>query len=902
MKRLKNILAEALWIALFAVIAVVYFYPADFDGRRLNQHDNSAADGLGVEVNQYRESHDGETPRWTNSVFGGMPTYQIAPSYDSTKKMSFIEKAYHLWLPDYVFYIFISMLGFYILLRAFDFRRWMSALGAIVWAFSSYFFIIIAAGHIWKVLTLAYIPPTIAGIVLCYRRRYLLGCAVTALFASLQVSSNHVQMTYYFLIPEILIVLAYLVESLLPKKEQVVEEPVKEPSWWDNLIGIFKKQPKKAPAEKPIDFKAWLKGSLTIVIAAALAVGLNASNLFHTYEYAKDTMRGKSELVKAQKVDDQTDSGLERSYITAWSYGIGETWTFLIPDLMGGASVPLSQNPTAMKKADPTFANAGIYNGMPQYWGEQPGTSGPVYLGALVCMLFVLALIVIPNKSPMKWALIIATILSILLAWGKNFMGFTDFFIDNIPLYSKFRTVSSILVVAEFTVPLLAMLGLKRFVELSKEKETRGKMMRALFISSTITVVICAAFAMGHTAIFGDCISSSDRSSIDQYVGMGYFDQATGQRILSSMSDMRGAMLSADAWRSGFIILLGIFFLFRIGRGKRSTLFIPNYMWIIAICLVDMWMVNKRYLNDKMFETPRLAEAMQKTDVDNYILGKSGDKRDYRVLNYAVSTFNDNTTSFFYSSVGGYHAAKLRRYQEMIEEHIVHEMPKVYDVIQSAPLDSSAVGGIGYPVYDFSKSTANVDSLLPVINMMNTRWFILKGQNDVRIPIENNMAFGNAWFVDKMQTVNNANEEIAALHVVNPRHTAVVDKQFADIVKAPATLADSTCTITQTRLTCNEVDYDVDSKNGGLVVFSEIYYPGWTATIDGKEAPIGRANYILRCMNVPAGKHTIHMEFRPQTVEQTETIANISFYILIVILILAILFGRRRRPTPDPSL
>ncbi|MCR5315518.1 MAG: YfhO family protein [Bacteroidaceae bacterium] len=895
MKGLKNILAEAFWIVLFAVIALVYFYPADFDGRRLTRHDNGAADGLGVEINQYRDSHDGETPRWTNSVFGGMPTYQIAPSYDSTKKMSFIEKAYHLWLPDYVFYIFISMLGFYILLRAFDFRRWMAALGAIVWAFSSYFFIIIAAGHIWKVLTLAYIPPTIAGIVLCYRRRYLLGCAVTALFASLQITSNHVQMSYYFLIPEILIVIAFLIDSLMPKKEQVVEEPVREPSWWELFISRFKKQHRKTPADKPLDFKAWLKGSAAVLIAAVLAIGLNASNLYHTYEYAKDTMRGKSELVKAQKVDDQTDSGLERSYITAWSYGVGETWTFLIPDLMGGASVPLSENPTAMKKADPTFANAGIYKGMPQYWGEQPGTSGPVYLGALVCMLFVLALIVIPNKSPMKWALIIATILSVLLSWGKNFMGFTDFFIDYIPMYSKFRTVSSILVVAEFTVPLLAMLGLKRFVELSAEKETRGKMVRALFISTIITVVICAAFALGHSTILGDCISSSDRSSIDEYVKMGYFDQGTGQRILASMATMRAAMLSADAWRSGFIILLGGFFLFRIGRGKRSTLFIPNYVWIIAICLVDMWMVNKRYLNDQMFETPRTAEAVQKTDVDNYILGKSGEGRNYRVLNYAVSTFNDNTTSFFYSSVGGYHAAKLRRYQEVIEEHIVQEMPKVYDVIQSSPLDTTAVsGGLGYPVYDFANSTVNVDSLLPVINMLNTRWFILKGQNDVRIPIENNTAFGNAWFVDEVQLANNANEELAALHTVNPRHVAVVDKQFTDIVKAPTAPSDSTCSIKQTRLTCDEVDYEVDSKNGGLVVFSEIYYPGWSATIDGKEASIGRADYILRCMNVPAGKHTIHMEFRPQTVEQTETIANISFYVLIVILIIALLFGRKK--------
>ena len=317
-----------------------------------------------------------------------------------------------------------------------------------------------------------------------------------------------------------------------------------------------------------------------------------------------------------------------------------------------------------------------------------------------------------------------------------------------------------------------------------------------------------------------------------------------------------------------------------------------------------MWMVNKRYLNDKMFTTPRPAAAAEKTDVDNYILGRSGDKRNYRVLNYGVSTFNDNTTSFFYSSVGGYHAAKLRRYQEMIEEHISREMPKVYDVIQASPLDTTQMqSGVGYPVYDFSKATVNVDSLLPVINMMNTRWFILKGQNDVRIPFENNIAFGNAWFVDNMRLVSNANEEIDALHNVNPRYTAVVDKQFADIVKAPAAPADSSATVTQTRLTCDEVDYEVDSKNGGLVVFSEIYYPGWIATIDGNESPIGRANYILRCMNVPAGKHTIHMEFKPQSIRQTETIANISFYVILILLIAALVFGRKKRPTPDnPSL
>jgi hypothetical protein len=868
MNILKKWWADIACIILFAVISLVYFYPADIDGRRLNQHDNSAADGLGVEINAYRQSHDGETPRWTNSVFGGMPTYQIAPSYDSVKKMSFIEKVYHLWLPDYVFYIFISMLGFYILLRAFDFRQWMSALGAIVWAFSSYFFIIIAAGHIWKVLTLAYIPPTIAGMVLCYRRRYLIGCVVTAIFASLQIMSNHVQMTYYFLLPEALIAIAFLIESLMSKK-----------------------------GGAQIDFRSWLKGSSSIIVAAVIAVGLNASNLFHTYEYSKDTMRGKSELVKAGKTDDQTDSGLERSYITAWSYGVGETWTLLIPDVMGGASVPLSANETAMKKADPLLANNGIYGAFTQYWGEQPGTSGPVYVGALVCMLFVLSLIVLPNRSPLKWALLIATLLSVLLSWGRNFMPFTDFFIDHVPMYAKFRTVSSILVVAEFTIPLLAMLGLKRFVEQCADQQSRGKMLRALTISTVITVVICLAFAVMPNTLFGECISSNDRTAIAQYIAKGYFDETTGQTILSSLNSMRTAMLTSDAWRSAIIIVLGAFFLLRTAQGKEKTLLVPNYVFIIAICLIDMWAVNKRYLNDQMFETPRTAASIQKSDADNYILSRSGDKRNYRVLNYTVSTFNDNTTSYFYSSVGGYHAAKLRRYQELIEAHIAPEMSKVYEALSAAPLDTVAMAqGAGYPIYDLSR--INTDSIYPVINMMNTRWFILPGQNNMNIPIENNAAYGNAWFVDGVQWVNNANEELDGLRKFSPRHTAVIDKQFQSIFNGcqlDGAKGDTTAVIRQTSLTPDEVEYEANSSKGGLVVFSEIYYPGWTATIDGKPASIGRADYVLRTMYVPAGKHTIHMQFHPESVDQTELIANISFAILALILIASILIEVKKK-------
>lgn len=867
-KNLKRFLPDIVCVALFAVIALAYFYPADIDGRRLTQHDHGANDGLGVEINQYRDNHDGETPRWINGVFGGMPTYQIAPSYDSTRTLSYLEDAYHLWMPDYVFYIFISMLGFYILLRAFDFRQWMAALGAIVWAFSSYFFIIIAAGHIWKVLTLAYIPPTIAGVVMCYRKRYLAGCVVTALFAAWQIVSNHVQMTYYFLVPEVLMVIAFLIDAIRRK-----------------------------------DFASWLKGTAAVAVAAVIAVGLNISNLYHTYEYSKDTMRGKSELVKEGKVEDQTDSGLERSYITAWSYGKAETWSLLIPNINGGASAPLSMDNTAMKHADAQLQNAHIYDAFTQYWGEQPGTSGPVYVGALVCLLFVLSMFILSWKSPLKWALLISTVISILLAWGKNFMPFTDFCIDYVPMYSKFRTVSSALVVAEFTIPLLALLGLKEFVERCKIQSERGRMFRAMLYSVCITAFCCLCFAWWPTALFGDCVSTHDREAIAQYVSQGYFDQSFGNNIIASISGMREAMLTADAWRSFFIVAIGTVLLWVIYKKQKYGTFLAFVM--IAVCLVDMWQVNKRYLNDGMFGPDQRQSVVkhQNEDWENIILGKSGDGRDYRVLNMAVSTFNDNTTSYCFSSVGGYHAAKLRRYQELVEECLVPEMQDVYRALGTARLDTAAMVKAGYPVYDFT--TIDADSIFPVINMLNTRWFVLPGgQGDMKLPIENNTAYGNAWFVGSVKNVSNANEEIAALKTTNLRQTAVIDQSQFKMQNAQVS-TDSTATVSLTKLESDVAEYEVNSAKGGLVVFSEIYYPGWVATIDGKEAPILRANYVLRAMEMPAGKHTVHMEFRPQSIATTEAIANICKIALLFILVLACLLwvrNNRKAAVAQPAM
>lgn len=854
----EKVTGKAAWldvtcVAMFVAIAFFYFYPAVLDGRRLTGEDHSGADGLSVEIETYRQTHDGETPRWINSIFSGMPTYQIAPSYDSTDTIKAVEKAYHLWLPDYVWYVFASLLGFYILLRAFDFKQWMAALGAVVWAFSSYFFIIIAAGHIWKVITLAYIPPTIAGVVMCYRGKYLWGGIVTALFAALQVMGNHVQMTYYFLIPELLMIFGFLIEAVMKKK-----------------------------------VSQWLKATGVVAAAAILAVALNISNLYHTYKYADETMRGKSELVKQGRESDQTDSGLERSYITMWSYGIDETMTLLIPNFRGGASVPLAYNEKAMSKAS-SDVNGQFYNYFTQYWGDQPSTSGPVYVGALVCLLFVLALIILPNRNVLKWTLLAATILSIMLAWGKNFMGLTDFFIDYVPLYSKFRTVASILVVAEFTIPLLALLGLREFVEQCADKERRRSALRALGISGAIVGVICLVFAVAPslsgngTSAEGDARSWSYLANQLQQGYAGYIMQQNPDvdaasawsqagayvemekgSLMASLPQMRYAMVSSDAWRSFLLVAIGCLILFGYYRyaEKRRYMLTVACVSLLVVCLYDMWEVNKRYLNDSMFIRHQTAAAPALTDADRIIQQTSGTNRDYRVLNLAVNTFNDNTTSFYYNSIGGYHPAKLRRYQELVEEHL------------------SGSQGMN----------------MAVLNMLNTQWIITRNQETGELqPMHNPDAFGNAWLVDTLLFVDNANEELAALRTANLRTTAVINKNFADVIgkDAPAQLSVGD-TIRLTSLTSTSASYEVNTKRGAVAVFSEIYYPDWTVTIDGNDVQMARADYVLRTLRVPAGKHTIQMTFDPQSIHTTETIAYIALALLALGAIIGIFFAVKR--------
>ena len=826
MTLLKKWLPDMLAVLLFAVLAFAYFFPADIEGRILYRHDASAGRGAGQEGIEYMQK-TGERSRWTNALFGGMPTYQMAPSYHSTDKLSTMTKIYHLFLPENVWYVFAYLLGFYILLRAFDFRQHLAALGSIVWAFSTYFLIIIATGHIWKVWALAYLPPLIAGLVLAYRGKYLWGFVLTAIFTAFEINANHVQMTYYYLFIILAMVIAWLVDAI--RKHQLA---------------------------------AFGKATAVCIAGAAIGVCINLSNLYHTWQYGQESMRGKSELVKKNSAN-QTSSGLERDYITQWSYGIDETWTLLIPNTKGGASVPMSESKIAMEKADPTYES--IYQQIGQYWGEQPGTSGPVYVGAFVMFLFVLGLLIV--KGPMKWALLAVTILSILLSWGRNFMGFTDFFLDYVPMYAKFRTVASILVIAEFTIPLLAMMALKKLFD---EPEGFSKYSKPIYISFGVTAGFCLLFALMPTTFFDGFVSSSEMRALST------LPQEHIQPLISNLVDMRTAVFTADCWRSFWIIVVGMVLLMAYKYRKLKAEYTIGA--ILVLCLIDLWQVNKRYLNDEMFVPQSEREAPQQmSQTDELILRDKA--LDYRVLNLASNTFNENETSYYHKSIGGYHAAKLRRYQEMIEQYISPEMQRLMNAVAEAGGDMTQVKG---------------DSICPVINMLNTRYFVFPLQGGQTVPIQNPYALGNAWFVDKISYAKNANEEILKVGQIDLRHEAVADEKFQAQL-GDAVTQDTTSTVDIKSYEPNQLTYEVNSGKGGVVVFSEVYYPGWTATIDGEPAELGRVNYILRALNVKPGKHEVVLSFFPKSVDTTETIAYTAYAILILVLAGAAFMAYRRK-------
>ena len=828
---------DILAVVAFIVISFAYFTPVVFEGKILYRHDSSAGRGSGVELHEYTE-RTGKVTRWTNSLFSGMPTYQMAPGYDSNHPLDAVVRAYHLWLPEYVWYLFVYLLGFYILLRAFDMRHLLAVLGSIVWSFSTYFLIIIAAGHIWKVYALAYLPPLIAGMVLAYRGRYLWGFVLTAVFGAMEIIANHVQMTYYYLSVMILMVVGWLIEAIVRR-----------------------------------DILRWLKATGVCLLGAMMALSINLPNLYHTWQYSQESMRSKSDLVKADNAK-QTSSGLDRDYITQWSYGIGETLTLLVPNARGGASVPLSESTTAMSKADPRFND--IYRQIGQYWGEQPGTSGPVYVGALVVMLFILGLFIV--RGPVKWALLVATLMSVALSWGKNFMPLTDWFIDNVPMYAKFRTVSSILVVAEFCMPLLAMLALK---ELMGERTRQGKadpgkprqrrLGMGLTVSFVITAGLCLLSAMAPSTFSGGFVSSSELHALRglpaEYIAP----------VLSNLREMRSAVFTADCWRSLWIVVIGTVLLLLYLRGilkARVTI-----AALTVVCLCDLWPVNKRYLNNDMFVRKSVRDTpVVPTKTDEMIMQDTSDCSNWRVLNLSTNTFNENETSYFHKSIGGYHAAKLRRYQELIEWHIQPEMRAMSGVLSTDGLDMDRLPG---------------DSLWPVLNMLNMRYVIVPLQGGSTLPLRNPYALGNAWIVDRVTVVGNANEEMEALSDIDLRHEAVTTADFAEIVGGDTAL-DAEGAVSITSYEPNELTYDVSTATGGTIVFSEIYYPGWTATVDGEAVDVGRVDYVLRAIRVGPGDHKVTLTFKPRSVTVTQSIAYAAYIVLLIAIVAGVLLSRRR--------
>lgn len=811
----RSVITFVLSILAFAAISWIYFYPNDVNGDVLQQNDVMQGAANGQEAKVYNESHDGAPTWWTNSLFGGMPTFQIAPSYKSNSIINKMGRVLTLGFPEPVSWIFLLMLGFFILMLAFDMKWYLAVLGAIGYAFSSYFFIIIDAGHIWKLLTLCYIPPTIAGIVWAYRGKYLLGMAVAAFFATLQLISNHVQMTYYSLFIIVPLVIAFLVKAIIDKK-----------------IG------------------RWLLATGVLAIAAVLALGANASNLYLSYKYSQETMRGgHSELTplpsdsKDKVSSEPTNGGLSKEYITQWSYGIDETWTLMVPNVKGGTSMKsLAETEQAEQMSYDGSLDSQEAQAMQvfsQYFGDQPFTSGPVYVGALIFVLFILSLFVV--KGPVKWALLFATVLSILLSWGHNFMGLTDFFIDNFPMYNKFRTVSSILVVAEFTMPLLAVLALKEMFTQEDFFKKYGKLTYAVF---GVCALLCVIFAL-MPSLFGGAPNDADAMRFMQATG-GQASIGQFPGIAGAVETIRHSLVSSDAWRSLLVIVLG-FALIMIYRYNKLNAMLTG-LAIAAIVLVDMYAVNKRYLNaDRFVDRDELPETtFEMRPADKQVLADT--TQNYRVLD--LQNFTSPMPSYFHKTVGGYHAAKLTRYNDLIDRQL-------------------------------SKNNMNV------FNMLNTRWAIVNEQQAQLNP----EALGNAWFVDSLTYVNTADDEMKFLDNFTPATSAVADAKFKEVlgVAKPKQAGD---TIYETTYEPNRLTYHAHSAQGGLAVFSEIFFPwGWTATIDGKEAKIGRVNYVLRAMQLPAGDHTIVMTFDPQEVKDTESLAKTSVYAILLLVLLALGWG-----------
>jgi len=800
-------------VVLFIVLSWAYFMPA-FEGKVVEAHDTKTFLGMSQEVRDYKEK-TGEHALWTNSMFGGMPTFQIAGAGKPTV-LTALHNALN-YFPRPVSFAFLYLLCGFLLLLSFRVKPWLSMIGSVLLAFASYNFIIIAAGHNTKAIAIAYIMPLIGSIVLAYNGKRLLGALLTAVSLGLAIAANHFQILYYAMF---IIGIFFVVELIYVIKEKQISD--------------------------------FLKTTGLLIVAAVLAAGMNAPALMTTYEYSKYTMRGESNGLTTVVDNQSAQHGLSAEYITQWSYDIDETMTLLIPDFKGGASggaLDLNSN-TANKLRSMGVSELQIeqfIQQMPLYWGTQPITSGPVYFGAAVVLLFILGLFVV--KGRYKWWLLAVTILSILLSWGKNFMPFTEFFINYVPMYNSFRTVSMTLVMAGIAMPLLGILALKQIFsgEINKEKA-----LKYLQYSTGIVGGICLIF-WWFPSLAGNFISASDAQFSGQY-----------EFLKITLPLDRKDMLSGDALRSLILVLLCAVTLYFTIKGKLKEVFAIAILGVLF--LFDLWQVDKRYLNDNHFtEKEMMTQPYLPTAADKAILQ---DKSDYRVLNLTVSTFNDSGTSYFHKSIGGYHGAKLRRYQELITAHIQNEMLRFSKVRTEHDLDS-------------------VFRHLPVLNMLNTKYVIFSKDFAATNPYAN----GNAWLVEKINIAQNADEEIMLVGNIDTKKELVIDKEFESKVFAP--VPDSTAHIELLTYAPNALKYHFSSPTDQVAVFSEIYYPkGWNVYIDGKKTDYFRANYLLRAMSLKAGDYDVEFRFEPAVVSISNTIA-ITSSVLLVLLLAGVIFRKK---------
>jgi hypothetical protein len=787
-------------IILFTVLSFAYFYPV-LEGKVLKANDSTVSTINSKEIRDFRAKYHKE-PLWTNSIFSGMPAFLISVKYPGNL-IKYLDTGLRIFKMP-VSILFISMTGFYILLLMFGLNPWLSITGAIAYGFSSFFFLILSAGHNTQAVALAYLAPMIGGIYYAYRKDALKGALLTGFMLSLELLANHPQITYYGFICLLVFLLTELVFSIRQKY-----------------------------------FPKFLKTSLILIIPFALAIGVNFGNLYSVYEYGKYSTRGKSDLVKT---DSNVSKGLDRDYITYWSYGIGETMNLLIPDFKGGSSTPFSNDSETVKALRQN--NAATYiNQITKYWGTQPGTDGPHYAGAIVIFLFILGLVIV--KGPEKWWLLIATILSIMLAWGKNFMPFTNLFIDYFPGYNKFRAVTMALVISQFCMPLLGFLALREFYS---GGHSRKEMMKGIKIAAGVTggVLLLVLIFPG---IAGSFLSGNESG----FPGW----------LKTALVDDRKNLLRLDTFRSLVFILLAtgaiLGFIYEKIRKDYSILIIG------VLILFDLWGIDKRYLNSDKFEMQSAyRKSFTPTSADAFILN---DTSDYRVLNLSVSPFNDNSpTSYFHKSIGGYHGAKLERYQELIDSSIYREI-----ILFSRAADTARTANELLPVFNNT----------PALNMLNTKYLIY---NPDAPPLINLNALGNAWFVRKPLFAENANQELADVNLINPSEEAAINVKFRDQVKADSFQVSSNDRIELLSYQPNQLDYSYTSDGERLVVFSEIYYPaGWECFIDGKKSDYFRADYVLRAMVVPGGKHKIEFIFRPSSYYTGNKVSLASSLLLLLL-------------------